>query len=209
MLMKNRTSVVQRRSNLLKHIFAALVIVSLTACGTTSVGLKYTPPPTLTKASPSAQSLMVGTFLDSRGQPANWLGAIRGGFGNPIKNLESDRPVAEIVKAAFSDGLRARGVTIDEAAAQNQITGTIKKLDCNQIVRREANVEIEITVLDKSGQARFTRTYAAPNIEGSLLSVSTGVFASVDDLRVTLEKTLREAVDKALDDSALRAALQI
>jgi hypothetical protein len=31
----------------------------------------------------------------------------------------------------------------------------------------------------------------------------------VDDLRRVLERTLREAVDKALDDSALRAALQL
>jgi hypothetical protein len=32
------------------------------------------------------------------------------------------------------------------------------------------------------------------------------VFASVDDLRVVLEKTLGDVVDKALDDPALRAA---
>jgi len=58
----------------------------------------------------------VGTFVDARGEPANWLGAIRGGFGNPLKNLESDRPVADIVGAAFADGLRARGVTVDPEA---------------------------------------------------------------------------------------------
>jgi len=67
----------------------------------------------LTRASSSAQPVIVGNFLDQRDVPANWLGAIRGGFGNPLKYLESDRPVAEIVKIAFIDGLQARGITID------------------------------------------------------------------------------------------------
>jgi len=74
------------------------------------------PSATPNKAAASARPVNVGTFVDARGEPANWLGAIRGGFGNPLKNLESDRPVADIVGAAFADGLRARGVTVDPEA---------------------------------------------------------------------------------------------
>ena len=192
-----------------KPILALLLAATLSACGTTSVGLKYAAPPTLVKTSATAPSLLVGTFTDKRGEPANWLGAIRGGFGNALKNLESDRPVSELVQAAFADGLRARGVTPNQPTSQFQITGTIKKLDCNQIVRREANVEIEVAVLDRAGNQRFLKTYSATNLDGSVVSLSSGIFASVDDLRVTLEKTLRETIDKALDDSAMRAALQI
>ena len=103
--------------------------------------------------------------------------------------------------------LVARGINIGEAG-RNQITGVVKRLDCNQYVRREAYADIEIAVLDNTSQQRFVRTYSASNVEGTLLSLSTGIFASVDDLRVLLEKTLRQAVDKALDDSALQAALQ-
>jgi uncharacterized lipoprotein YajG len=195
--------------DLLKHIVFAIAICSLTACGTTSVGLKYTADSPVAQASPTAPPLTVGTFVDQRGKPGNYLGAIRGGFGNPLKTLESDRPVGELVKAAFSDGLRARGAVVESASSQNQISGTIRRLDCNQYVRREAHVEIEIMVVDKAGQQRFTRTYSAANVDGSVLALDTGVLASVDDLRVVLEKTLRDTVDKALDDSALRAALQL
>lgn len=194
---------------MLKGILLATVVSLLSACSTTSVGLKYTASTTVAKVSPTALPVFLGTFLDQRGESSNWLGAIRGGFGNPMKTLESERPVAELVRAAFSDGLRARGGVIDPASAQNQITGTIKKLDCSQYVRREAYADIEITVLDKTGQQRFSRRYTASNVDGSLMSLNVGIFASVDDLRVVLEKTLREAVDKALDDSALRAALQL
>ena len=192
----------------LNRILLVATIALLSACSTTSVGLKYSPTESVSKVAATAPPVFLGTFLDQRGVRQNWLGAIRGGFGNPLKNLESDRPVAELVRTAFSDGLRARGVTIDQTSAQYQITGVIRTLDCSQYVRREAHADIEISVLDKAGQQRFARRYTSDALDGSLLSLSVGVFASVDDLRLIMEKTLRETVDKALDDTALRAALQ-
>jgi uncharacterized lipoprotein YajG len=187
----------------------ALTALLLSGCGTTSVGLKYAISQPVAKVSTTAAPLVLGTFADQRGEPPTWLGAIRGGFGNPLKNLESDRPVSEVVKTAFADGLRARGVALEASGRQNQLVGTVKKLDCSQYVRREAYAEIELTVLDANGQRRFSRVYKANNLDGSVMSLNAGVFASVDDLRVVLEKTLREVVDQALDDSALRAALQL
>jgi len=91
-----------------------------------------------------------------------------------------------------------------------QLTGVVKKLDCNQVFRREANVEIEISVTDTaSGRSTFTQTYSTSNIDGSVVSLEIGIFAAVEDLRALTEKTLRETVDKALDDPALRSALQL
>ena len=174
------------------------------------MGLKYEPSASVTKTSATAPSVAVGSFVDSRGEPANWLGAIRGGFGNPLKNLESGLPVATLVQAAFADGLRARGILPGSKGQQFQISGVIRKLDCNQYVRREANVEIEVLVTDaQDGHQRFTRAYSSSNVEGSALALNVGVFASVDDLRAVTERTLREVVDKALDDTALRAALKM
>ena len=94
-------------------------------------------------------------------------------------------------------------------AGQPQLTGVIRKFECDQYVRREATIELELTVLDSNGHTKFARSYRSNNIDGSMLTLSTGVFASIDDLRVVMERTLRETVDKALDDTALRAALQI
>ena len=85
----------------------------------------------------------------------------------------------------------------------------IKKLDCSQYARREAHAEIEVSVYDTpGGKALFTRTYTADNLDGSLLALNTGVFASVDTLRALAEKTLDQVVDKALDDSALRNVVE-
>jgi len=190
-----------------KIALALIAVVSLAGCGTTAVGLKYQAPAGLSRAAASAPATLVGSFDDKRGEPATWLGAIRGGFGNPLKNLESDRPVAEVVQAAFVDGLKARGVPVVASSATRQLRGVVKKLECNQLISRESTVEIEVSVLDAGGKPLFTRSFTATKSEVSLLS--SGVFASVDDLRKQLELTLREAVDQALSNPQLRAAMQI
>lgn len=197
------------RANLYVAATALLPLLSmLSGCSTTSVGLTYAPPAAVVKATPAAP-IMVGTFVDQRGvTPSTWLGAIRGGFGNPLKTLEADRPVSALVQAAFVEGLRARGASV-ETAAPVQLSGAIRKLDSNQYARLEANVEIDITVSDSGGQQRFVRTYKTSNISGSILNLQAGIFGSVEDLRALTEKTLRETVDKALDDTALRAALRL
>ncbi len=192
---------------MLKIAIALITIASLAGCGTTAVGLKYQAPAGLSRAAASAPATLVGSFDDKRGEPATWLGAIRGGFGNPLKNLESDRPVAEVVQAAFADGLKARGVPVVASAGARQLRGVIKKLECNQLLSRESTVEIELSVLDASGRVLATRSFKSTKSEVSLMS--SGVFASVDDLRTQLELTLRATVDQAFNDRQLRAAMQI
>jgi len=166
--------------------FASVLCATLAGCGTTRTPMLYQPTVAIQKTIVSAQ-VTVGSFVDSRGESdPTWAGAIRGGFGNSLKVLALDKPVSDVIKAAFEDGLKARG-------ASPTLTGG----------------QLELTVLDSSGHTKFTRNYRSNNIDGSILTLSTGVFASIDDLRVVMERTLRETVDKALDDSALRAALQI
>lgn len=197
---------------MLRVLTATALAATLAACGTTAGGLKYSastqqPPKTSQAAKPVAA---VAAFQDSRDlgdSDKNWLGTIRGGFGNPLKTLTSDRPVADLVQDIFADGLRARRVDID-STSPNRLTGRILTLYADQYVRREGKVEIELAVQDSQGTRKFTRTYSANRLEdGGLLA--TGIFASTDDLRATLERTLSEVVDKALDDPDLRGALRL
>ena len=151
---------------------------------------------------------MVGTFVDERDGDKKWLGVIRGGFGKHLKTLEADRPVDAMVKAAFEDGLRVRKVGIADNAAL-RLSGKISQLYADQLVRREGVANIELNVVDVQGNRHFTKTYTVNRIEGSPITLATGVLASIDDLREVLERTLSELVDKALDDPELRTALQI
>jgi hypothetical protein len=196
----------------MRNIIAiVLLVLSMAACSTTKVPLKYynAQGAIKTAAPPTGKTVNVGTFDDKRGEPPTWLGSIRGTYGNPIKNLESDQPVATIVQTEFVDGLHSRGIEASPTAPV-QLSGVVRKLDCNQVFRREANVEIEISVTDAAtGKPVFTQTYSTSNIDGSVVSLNIGIFAAVEDLRALTEKTLRETVDKALDDPALRTALQL
>jgi hypothetical protein len=122
-------------------MLAALALL-LAACGTTPVAMNYQTAGVMPFAT-STPAVTVAGFVDSRGEPANWLGAIRGGFGNPLKTLETQEPVAKMVQMAFADGVRAR------SRGQNgrnpvEVRGTVRKLDCSQYVRREAHAIIEL-----------------------------------------------------------------
>jgi len=189
-----------------RSLVGFLCLGFLGGCSTNSVGLTYKPTTTIVPIA-SNTSVSVGSFVDQRGESATWFGAIRGGFGNPLKVLEASPSISALVAAAFSQGLRDRGFQAS-GDGHHQIVGLIQKLDCDQYERREAHVEIEVSVIDtSSGKQLFNHTYSAKNLEGSIVALNAGIFGSVEKLRALAEKTLSEVVDKALDDSALQHAL--
>jgi Short C-terminal domain len=193
----------------MKAICVLLCLVLAACSATTQTKLSYAPATGVNKFPAEVPPISVGTFTDERGESPTWYGAIRGGFGNPLKVLESDRPIALMVQDAFSNGVKARGVIPDATASSVQISGVIKKLQCDQVAKREADIEIEVLLTDvRSGQQRFRQLYTTTLVEGSALALNTGIFGSVEDLRQTAEKALNQTVDKALDDSTLRLALQ-
>jgi uncharacterized lipoprotein YajG len=150
--------------------FPALVTFILleSGCSTTGVVLQYAPPQNVSAVQAGSCSSSVGAFEDKHGEPATYLGAIRGGFGNPLKTLESSTPVAAVVAQAFADGLKARGV--QSTHANYQITGTIKALECIQMVRRGATAEIAVRRVDgNSKKDVFSKPVKANTIDGSIL----------------------------------------
>jgi hypothetical protein len=182
--------------------------LALSACTTGGLRLPYTPTSAPAKISEATTAVELVNVTDTRKAPPNRLGVIRDGFGIPLKVLESDLTTADLVRESLAAGLRARGVNPESKGAQTRLSATVRRLDANQYVRREAHAELEVRITDASGQTRWTRVYVADATDGSIFALDTSVFASVEDLRKLLEKTLTEAVDKALDDPALRAALK-
>ncbi|NJD05087.1 MAG: hypothetical protein FIA97_01135 [Methylococcaceae bacterium] len=190
------------------RIVLVLATLLLSACGTTSVGLRYTPKVPPAKVSGIVAPVVVGGFVDQRGESPKWIGAIRGGYGNPLKVLETEQPVSELVQKALAEGLRSRGITVTEEPGHSRITGVIRKFECSQYVRREAFATIEIAVADPAGKQRYSREFNAEALEGSIVSLSTGIFASVDDLRLVMEQTMNDLVDQVLRDEGFLAALR-
>ena len=86
-----------------------MALGAVAGCVTDTVSLGYKPSAAIAAAN-SGVVISVGTFVDQRGETPTWIGAVRGGYGNPVKTLQTDKPVATLVQTAFADGLRARGL---------------------------------------------------------------------------------------------------
>lgn len=193
------------------HVLLAVIGAAtlIAGCSTHTGGLRYTTPERHARVPEGSPPVVLGAFTDKRGEPPTWLGAIRGGFGNQLKSIESDQPVSALVREAFADGLRARGISLSGAAGRPTLTGAVEILQGDQYARRGAEAKVAVSVVDAQGRPIFARTYDSNLVDGSLVTLSAGVFGSPELLRELIARALSEVVDKALNDPALRAALQV
>lgn len=191
------------------HSLLGLVcLAALQLACTTLVPLRYSDVPAATAAQ-ATPLISVGPFKDSRAKDygADWLGAIRGGMGNRLKTLRTEQSVSQVVQDAYADGLRTRGVFAEPGQAKFVLEGTIEKFDCSEYWNLEAHAHVTIRVRDNgTGAQVYSYPYLVDETEGGM---GAGAFASVETLRLLAERTLRELVDRSLDDPGLRKAVQI
>lgn len=189
----------------LQFLFLCLILVS--ACSTNKVHLNYVSPNIVSSdgANAAISSVIV---QDSRGTAADWLGAIRGGFGNRLKTLLTEKPVREIVENAYSSGLEARGFLEKSGSGKLELTVDIIKFDCSQYVRREAHATFLVSLIDlESAQNVHSKAVQVDLTSGSIVALDVGIFGSVEQLRLLANDALQEAIDKTLDDPAFRSSL--
>jgi hypothetical protein len=181
-----------------------LALVCLTAaCSTTRTTLSYQPTKTVSPSS-TRPLFGVGKFSDDRGTDPHWLGAIRGGFGQPLKTIELSETASEVVEHAYSQALAARGL-LDSTAPRYVLAGKIVHLDCSQFVRREAHADIDLTVIDSaSGKPVFEQSFQKTVVQGDTVTLDAGIFASVDDLKAVATQALNEMIDESLSSDVFR-----
>ena len=198
----------RKMTALAPFVVAALSLVSL-ACSTNTVGLAYAPttaPPAAAAATPAAK-VSVGDFTDNRHEPVRWIGAIRGGFGNPLKTLETDKPVSDLVKEAFRKALAARGLFAEDG--QYVVSGWIDKLDGDQYSRKEATADFKVAVTNRQTHSEvLNRPTSANEVAGSAVTMKSGIFGSTEELRALIERVMNQAIDKFLDSSAFQEAIR-
>ncbi len=191
---------------MLRRYFVLLATLLLgTACTTHMVSLQYEGSRP-THVANVAGSIRVGSFRDDRGTDIDWLGAIRGGFGNRLKTLRTEKPTREVVEDAFRQALLARGWLAEPDAAEFELNGSIKKLDCSYYsFTRESHAHLDVELVDVASDRQiFANSYRADQTEGGL---GAGIFASVETLRQLAERTLHDAINQVLDDAAFARAL--
>ncbi len=186
-------------------------LISLAAIGMLFVGcsnpvtMSYESNSENVTSAPLAQPIVtVSNVSDARGVSSTWVGAIRSSYGFPIKVLESSRPVSDLVKAAFEDGLRSRHFPALTKQALN-LDITINKLDCSQLIRREAHVHLIVNVT-KLPLRRLIKSFPVTIdvSSGSIFTLDFGFFASAEDLMKVMNDALRSSVDRFLDNPEFR-----
>jgi hypothetical protein len=187
---------------------AAIVLFGLSACAQ-QVTLGYAP---VTPPARSGAGAVIGqvSTTDRRNEAdPTWIGTIRGGFGNPLKVLHNSGPLAQSVTQDFRDALLARGLLATEAAGRFDLDVKIIKLQGNQVVRREAEVDLTMAVIDRSSGATVYRNQASADlVTGSFLAVDTGVLASGADLQAVIQTALGQAIDRLLDNPEFLLAIR-
>lgn len=181
------------------------LIISTIGCSTHMVSVRYQPTGQIVSNAPGDASVTVGRFSDDRGTDSNWLGAIRGGYGNPLKKLRTDKPTNEMVEAAFADALQARNMLGTKDNSKVTIEGNIVKFDCSYYFNREAHAHLVVKVVLLPSRALiFSRTYKTDNTESG---VAAGIFGDTDHLAAFAQKTLNETIDKVFSDPGFVEAI--
>jgi len=182
------------------------ILSSLFGCSTTTTTLRYQPADPVT-IQPNAKPIAtVGTIADVRqGEDPHWFGAIRGGFGNPLKKLVGEMPMSENVARALADALTQRQLLAPADAATVRVDGTIQVLECNYYFNRDAHAQLTLNIVDvKSGAILYSQSKKTDNSEGG---AGAGIFGDVNHLADFMQKTLSQTIDKFFADPAFMSAL--
>jgi hypothetical protein len=186
-----------------------LLVLSLGACGTDTGGLPYNPTQ---PAVPDPPLPVIGQVVatDARGESdPHWLGTIRGGFGNPLKELTTDAPVAEEVAQGFRQALASRGLLASSGRGRYNLDVTVVRMDCDQYHRREANADFRLVLTDRaSGREIYQDEVSSHLVNGSVVTFNVGIFADPQDLRAIAMQAQDQAIDAALGKPGFLAALQ-
>ena len=194
-----------------RHVtFAAVIALSLSGCGVSEqFALPYTPT-AARAAGPARPIVTVGAVTDERqdGQ-ANTaqFGTIRGGYGNPLFRLSADAPVSGVVAQALRDGLAARGLLSGDGGSY-ELRGRVLRFNASKLLRVEATVEIEGTLVHRStGTVAWTgRGLSNATEVGNI--IATGIAANPQELRDVTLRAMSAAVDQMLDRPDFAAALR-
>lgn len=178
--------------------------MALAACSNTSSDMPYTPPAGLaTVQDPVVASV---TAIDHRKEEPHRLATIMGGFGNPLKTLDTTLPVKDEVAAAFTAGLRARGLLQPDGHAPYRIQLLIRKYDADMIMGSTARIDLDMDVIDqKTDQVVYHDT--AVDQRSDFHFFATGIFASMDGLKKLSQDVLNATVDNMLDKPGFRSVI--
>jgi len=189
-------------SRLLLSTLALMSLAVLPGCTPSTVSLDYLPNVAGNQRGPAIFS--VGAFRDERGVASNFLG----GIGLPgvvnLENIYLKVPAEEAVRNAFLHALDARRM-LTSSSAKYLISGVVLDLHCEMLKNPYAQVTLRVEVADYRGHIIHSKEYTA---ERQSVFYVHGSGDPVPVLRNLTSRALQDAVDHAIDDPEMRAAMR-
>ncbi|SIS93819.1 hypothetical protein [Neptunomonas antarctica] len=188
----------------MKYISIIFIIFIISGCSTHMTSVAYEGNGFSTNESePLINSVIVS---DERGTDSNWLGAIRGGYGNRIKTLRTEESTDIVVEKMFRDALDKSNLLSSSTKSPYKIKVIITKFDCSYYFNREAHAYVNVSLIDSStSNVYFSKVYKTDEVEAG---VGAGIFGSVDTLRNLAETAMNKTIDKTLSDEGFINALE-
>jgi hypothetical protein len=188
------------------HRIISLVgsLMVLVSCTTTSqVSLDYATG--VGHVQPGAPEFTTQDFMDRRDQAPNELGTVRTQIGTPVEHVQMSVPAANAVTNAFGYALQVRGMLASKTAARFIVTGEVLDLHCKLLVRPYGYARLRVSVLEAAtGRVIHSATYEGERQSSAYVP---GSGSPVPLLRDLTSGALQDAVDRALDDPAMRARI--
>jgi hypothetical protein len=185
-------------------LFALAAALGLASCASdSSITLDYVPSPG--GAPRGVPEFTVGAFANKRGLDSHYLGTVKLPLGVPIEHVNSTAPVETLVANAFAHALEYRGMLTDSDKARFLITGDVLDLHAELLVRPYASAKVRMNIVEVgSGRVLFSKVYSA---ERRSAAYRPGSGSPVPVLQELTSRALQDAVDRAVDDQAMRSQL--
>lgn len=185
-------------------LFASIAIAGLSACSNTSVvTLSYIPQ--AGRVVRGAPDFTVAAFRDLRRVPPQVIGSVRLPVGPKVDTIQTRVPVSNVVANAFAYALEVRGMNAAENQARYRITGDVLDLRAQLLVHPYGYARLRVNIMEvASGRIIFSQTYQG---ERQSSAYRPGSGSPVPILQELTSRALQDAVDRAMDDPAMRQSL--
>jgi len=153
----------------------------------------------------NGQKIKLDKVIDRRGDddPLRY-GTVRGGYGNPLKKLYTEKTISEDVHDMFEQALIKRGCIVDDKSSF-LLKPEVIILGADYLMRRDARCKFIYTLSTDSKSVIYENEAAKQNIE---MTIGAGIFADVEHFKNYIDVTVSQCVDSAVDDQNLWKALK-
>ena len=188
-------------------LLLAGALVALAGCTTDTLPLAYASTAAPLTAVPASSIASVATNDLRHEDDPGWYGAVRGGFGNPLKKLRTPGPLADTISQAFTAALVQRGLP-PTADAPDALQVTIVKFQSDQMVNRESDITLHLALHRRRDSVILYEDDALIEQQENSNFVDVGIFGSVEKLQALNGRALSLVIDQLLSKPGFLAALR-